>query len=687
VYVIIMSVQKLKKDVVSRWLGELEANYNVKLDSLCYNIAYEVLARTPHLTKASSVAIASGFCPYAARLVEWVGVKGVYISIKQNLPGKGESIHKILSMAFPEVFYDVFSRESTRLNQLHDKIIQNTRQIASYFFGGGGILQGISNDEINKAEEMIKRAIYGLSSVAVRLGIELSRAKVFTETPLISYSLNLWGVPDVIIEDPEKKRAIVIEWKTGTPEIKERDRVQVYTYLLLELERLGYITPDKSLDEVLRIAITTEPKQTKVYPMIIRPGIRGSHYYSNYPSLPQATRKEVNELVSETRQAITKILLSSYFISILISGLSPAGINYEDAISECGIYLSSSSDGKKVGGLAFNFIPPSLRRFAPSNCPLMEKRSCPWAEYCRIYFAEFEHTNIDTEMWKFRYRTIAKHMRDLALYKALYELSRIYSPEKLVNYIAHGYGFNVAINMHNVSIQDAGKTDVSIEVIEKPSELEIVAKTNRGLYTLFNGRIDVFEFEPDESKKYFDDVLILKRSFRNYEYIDSYEGKTVLNIASSEKRPRTVRQRKPINMYIVEPHVSQLTLMQNVFARVTDVKYDYYKHEISVVITPISWALKHSFILFKRLLERFSAERKLTILVAEANADLTHIELETLGAIHTAMKKLSKDLNLENNSNVQHIIRVIRSNKRRVLHLLSGLISLRYKSVGNEHGV
>jgi hypothetical protein len=163
-------------------------------------------------------------------------------------------------------------------------------------------------------------------------------------------------------------------------------------------------------------------------------------------------------------------------------------------------------------------------------------------------------------MWKFRYRTIAKHMRDLALYKALYELSRIYSPEKLVNYIAHGYGFNVAINMHNVSIQDAGKTDVSIEVIEKPSELEIVAKTNRGLYTLFNGRIDVFEFEPDESKKYFDDVLILKRSFRNYEYIDSYEGKTVLNIASSEKRPRTVRQRKPIIMYIVEPHVSQFRM-------------------------------------------------------------------------------------------------------------------------------
>jgi hypothetical protein len=241
--------------------------------------------------------------------------------------------------------------------------------------------------------------------------------------------------------------------------------------------------------------------------------------------------------------------------------------------------------------------------------------------------------------------------------------------------------------MHNVSIQDSSKTDVSVEVIDKPSELEIVAKTNRGLYTLFNGRIDVFEFEPDESKEYFDDVLILKRSFRNYEYIDLYEGKTVLSIASSDKRPRTVRQRKPIHMYIVEPHVSQLTLMQNVFARVTDVKYDYYKQEISVIITSISWTLKHSFVLFKRLLERFSAERKLTMLVAEANADLTHIELETLGAIHTVMKKLSKELNLENNSNVQHIIRAIRSNKRHVLHLLSGLISLRYKRAGNEHGV
>jgi len=53
--------------------------------------------------------------------------------------------------------------------------------------------------------------------------------------------------------------------------------------MLLELERLGYINPEMSLNEILDIAVTKDPHQTKVYPMIVRPKIQTSIYYSQLP--------------------------------------------------------------------------------------------------------------------------------------------------------------------------------------------------------------------------------------------------------------------------------------------------------------------------------------------------------------------------------------------------------------------
>jgi hypothetical protein len=311
-----MDESDFKKSIIDLWLKELEENYNVKLDPLCYDIAYKVLTRTTYLAKASSVAIVAGFCPYAARLIEWVGVKGVWFSIKQNLPGKGEDIHKVLSIAFPEVFYEIFGRSNVRIDQLSNKIRGSIDNAISYLSKLGIISQEISRNEV---EELIERAILGLLTAEKHLEFDLSKAKVFTEMQMISYGFNLWGAPDVIIEDQKSRRAVVIEWKTGSPEVRERDKVQIYSYVLLELERLGHITPKQTLGTILKEIITTDSKQTKVYPMIIRPRIRSTIYYSDYPALPQGTRKSANELIEEVRERIKRIILSSYFISILVS--------------------------------------------------------------------------------------------------------------------------------------------------------------------------------------------------------------------------------------------------------------------------------------------------------------------------------------------------------------------------------
>jgi len=152
-------------------------------------------------------------------------------------------------------------------------------------------------------------------------------------------------------------------------------------------------------------------------------------------------------------------------------------------------------------------------------------------------------------------------------------------------------------------------------------------------------------------------------------------AKTIFDIVKNEKRPKTVRPRKPVQVFIVEPYIKQLTLMPNIFARVDDIRYDYDAKNISVVIRPNSWALKLPFLLFKTSLKRFFNENKLTVLVAEVNADLTHIELETLGSLHTAMRKIAEDLNLINkDAEFEDIINMIKRNKDRVLHLLAGVI-------------
>jgi hypothetical protein len=660
----------LKKDVVNIWLRGLESSYDVKLDNLCIDIAYKISSRTTHLAKASSVAIAAGFCPYAARLIEWVGAKGVWLSIKQNLPGKGEDVHKVLSIVFPEVFYNIFYRSQVRVHHIRDIINEKINSAVNYLTRIGIISQQLPRDEII---ELIRRAIEGLLIASKQLGVNLSNAKVFTETQMISYSFNLWGVPDVVIEDLDSKRAIIIEWKTGSPHVREKDKIQVYVYMLLELERLGYVNSNMSLDELLNIAVATNPKQTIVYPMIVRTGIRSSPYYSSYPSLPQATRKDVGELIKEARRYIRKILLSSHFISILVSGLSPVGLSYDsDALDKCRIYIASSS-GKKVGGLAFNFIPQELRRFGPANCELMQKGTCPWGKYCGVYFTEFEHSGIDAELWKFRYRVITKHLRDLAPYKLLYELSYRYGPYELINYVSRGFGFQVTIDMRDIILSGVGKDDIKVEIIQKPNEFEVKRVTNWGTDTLFNGRIDVFELILDEYGEFIEDVLILRRPFRKFEYVDKDRSESILKIASSERRPRTVRSRKPVQLFAIEPHVNQLTMMQNIFARVDNVKFNYNRREIEVLIRPISWALKLPFLLFKLSLRRFFSTNKVTIFVTEVNADLTHIELEALGSLHTVMKKISKELNLSD-ENVQRLIKAIKSNKQRVLHLLTGLI-------------
>jgi hypothetical protein len=643
-----------------------------------------VLTRTTHLAKASSVAIAAGFCPYAARLTEWIGVKGVWLSIKQNLPGKGEDMHKVLSIAFPEVFYEVFSRSNVKIDQLSNKIRGSVDSAIGYLSKLGVIKQELPRNEV---EEFMKRAILGLLIAEKHLEFDLNKAKVFTEMQMISYGFNLWGVPDVIIEDQKSRRAIVIEWKTGSPEVRERDKVQVYSYALLEFERLGHITPEHTLDTILKEAVTTDPKQTKVYPMIVRPRIQTTnyYYYSDYPALPQGTRKTTNELTEEVRERIKKILLSSYFISILVSGLSLAGIDYEEVRKTCNIYVPSNNE-KRVGGLAFNFIPLRLRRFAPANCVLMQRGTCPWADFCELYFVNLEHSEIDAEMWKFRYRTIAKHLRDLASYKALYELSYRFGLDKLVDNINRGYGFRVIINMRNSIINTStSKDDIIVDTIAKPAELEVKGTTERGECTLFNGRIDIFEFDLDESNEYDEDVLILRRKFRRFECTDLGASiRSLFEIASSERKPRTIRLRKPVQIFVIEPHVNQLTLMHNIFARIDDVKYDYDKEEVTLLVRPISWALKLPFLLFKKWLRTFSSESRYTALVVEANADLTHIELEALGALHTIMKRIAKELITGNDESMRSIIKAIKSNRHRVLHLLTGLIPLWYRK-GKRH--
>ena len=102
------------------------------------------------------------------------------------------------------------------------------------------------------AAAMLENAARFVSEVSGRIGLDLKRARVYSEMQLISYRLHVWGVLDALVEDPYSRRALVIEWKSGVengkaPAVHDWELAQVHVYALMEADRLGYGEPKEAV--------------------------------------------------------------------------------------------------------------------------------------------------------------------------------------------------------------------------------------------------------------------------------------------------------------------------------------------------------------------------------------------------------------------------------------------------------
>jgi len=371
----------------------------------CGEWAREVLDKTSHLVKARSVAYAASFCVYAARLAEAMGVTGFWHSI---LPGKGSLVHKLLAVAFPLMILE--NREKLARGPSHAL----PRDAAGYIEEAEKRLESADIPITDEAERrvldaarrdaaaMLENAARFVSEASNRVGLDLMRARVYSEMQLISYRLHVWGVLDALVEDPYSRRALVVEWKSGVengkaPTVHDWELAQVHVYALMEADRLGYEDPK---DAVLK---------GYVVPAIVKP--RGRYpVYSISPKYKTSERRESLE------ELLDNVVLAAEHLTLIVCNVQELVGREADVLCRIKGYR-----GRLIS--AFRKVPEGLRGGNPKNEVLRWPcKACNMREECLFYiYSSEEPDELDRLAWKTRHAIYKVRENALEPYKALRE--------------------------------------------------------------------------------------------------------------------------------------------------------------------------------------------------------------------------------------------------------------------------
>ena len=540
-------------------------------------------------------------------------MRGTY---SRNLPGKGTTIHKILAVSAVDLFYKYIKNGIDVGSQivLYDIIRELVRSSVEELCNEGVLNRDALRDEIvmRDSAQLLRRLAIDLPLVAKALGLDLSRMEAFSEQQLIDYNLHILGAPDLIIEDPEARRAIVIDWKTsGSPSGWEK--AQIYTYALLEASRLGYGKQD--LRELINAIASSNREEVKVYPLIIRP----NRPYSDHPAYPLNVKEPLSP--DGIEELLKKILVAACHLTLLITDVAAvSGYSKDDLLRECGITMSGYS------GFLLRWTPPVLKKRGKPQT--QERYPCTYCKAvfqnlaiaCSFYFGrESLRTAFDKLMWKYRFIVYRIRERDMLPFKALFDISH-QNRDYIIRKIEEGSGIEYEVSSRSF----------------KSYEKSAILRVNTHYYNdYFEGRVDVFT-----DISFLDDSLVLRlaRPLREYEILE-------------EDIPwvRTIRSGKPIFVIFPELHTSAYTLSLNIFARATEM--DITGNKVVLYAEPISNVLRLPFILLKRYFKyrRLNAEQ--CAVVVEVNADLTHIDLQAIDVLQRELaakaEEYCKELSIE----------------------------------------
>jgi hypothetical protein len=559
----------------------------------CISHLSSVLEKTAHITRASIVAKGIGFCYYFARMVGGLGVTS--LTYREGLPGKGSDIHKVMALAATDYCHDW--REG-KLKGGVDNYVANAVEELKV----AGLLDKHSDEDIEKIRSDAKKLLSHFALLLPTSGMSGNSIRCYPEMQLIDFKLKIWGVPDLIIEDADNKRALIIEWKTYTKTFEE-DIIQAYIYAMLEAMRLGYTSLDQLED-----AITSSPP--KINAVIIRPN---GPYTKTYDK-------------SKMRNLLRAIIVMAYHMTLLVTNPEPyvgsrRGIERICTVNVSGRnYVSYRLGPKEIFGVKIRRGRPrgSHNRYPCNVCPFSDVKS-PLAEAigkgeCKIYFGTLpgeEKTRLEKLIWKFRYNVFKQSERSMTLYKGLYSSINYGNIHEFLKTLQD---FNIVIDEDGeIHLDDKGRDCFNLRV-DFSETLKHTAKAIIGIYNI--------KHVADETER-----IVLAKSLNEVSIKrDDYVTLCV------------PREKKPVLVGLYEPHVSSITHTANIFARVSQVLMPGEEignvkcgdSEVCLIITPISPYLRFPFHVFKRYYKGTGIQKAV---VSEVDADLTYIDLRTLHAL------------------------------------------------------
>ncbi len=380
--------------VIERFIEELTG------EPRCGRAAREIIAKTAHMVKARSVAYGAGMCIFAARLAE---AMGAVMDLLSTLPGKGRLVHQILALSLPRLFYD---------DRFHKDLLDGSLSPGSVKYvvenSFSDLLEhGVVDKEyalehgeeaINASTTMISNLVDVLPTLIRILGISRDTLRLYTEFLLYSYRYHIVGVIDALIEDPVRRRAIIVEWKTGRSP-SPWEIAQGYVYALMEADRLGYMDPVKAVGE------------ENIIPIVIRPEGRIQIY--SISDLYRTADRSINK-----RDLLYKIVLAAEHLVLTIA--SPDKFISKSTIELCKI--RSSYTGQKISG--FRRVPDHLPRYNPRKYgDRYPCKICPYKEACLFYIASYEEqSDFDKLLWKARFSVYGIRENALLPLKELYNI-------------------------------------------------------------------------------------------------------------------------------------------------------------------------------------------------------------------------------------------------------------------------
>lgn len=383
----------------------------------CARVASEILRRTAHLIKARSVAVGAARCIFKARLVEAFGASGFLQSV---IPGKGSLVHQILAIAFPKAIKTSNSESRSPSDYVEE---------AFGALKGRGIVSDPSPSLIlsakSDAEKMLATALEEVPKIARKIGLDVDRARVYTEMRLMSYKLHIWGVLDALLEDAVSRRAIVIDWKTAeedeAADISDPDIAQVCIYGMLVADRLGFEDP--------RFPVL----KGQIVPVIIRP--RGRDLVSSISPVHETCSRKMS-----LEDYLNNSILAAEHLTLIVSDVRKhAGETY-DRICRY--------DAGEVRASAFRRTPPGLPRGNPNN-DRFPCKVCFLREECKFYIASFEKPEeIDKLAWRARLSTYVIRENAMMPYKNIHNL------------MSHGFGVSIFEGGELFRFEDGNRVDV-----------------------------------------------------------------------------------------------------------------------------------------------------------------------------------------------------------------------------------